>query len=143
MRAVAAIPGRALLCLAGALLLGGPVFAVACGVATADDLVGTWSRVDDDAFVLTIDEGAGGGYEVRFENTAGGESQTVAGSGRSDGTIQAAFEIPAESTGALTAGVPDVVSIKLSLDGDVLVVTTDGAGGRQPVELWRYEREGG
>lgn len=118
------------------------VLVAACGGTSADDLTGAWYRVDDHGFVLTITEAAGGGYEVRFESTTTGDSQSIAGIPRSGGTLQAALMIPQEPMGALTAGAPEVVPVTLSPAGDELVVTMDAAGGASPVELWRYERSG-
>jgi hypothetical protein len=111
----------------------------ACG-DSGDGFEGTWLRTDDHAFVLTITKHSGEGYELRFENTSIGESQTVGAVARPNGTLQAAFEIPQESTGALAPGVPDIVPISLSIEDGVLVVRMDGAGGSPDTLLWNYER---
>ena len=122
-----------------ATLAATALFALAsCGGSTHDEFVGTWLRVDDHDFVLTIDK-RGTGYDLRFENRGNGQSQNAAGIVRADG-LQAALELPPEEgAGALAPGVPDVVPIMLRLEGEVLVVTTGPIGAE--TELWRYERK--
>jgi hypothetical protein len=101
---------------------------------------GAWLRADDHAFTLTITRPNASDYQLVFENTTIGESQTIGGIVRPNATLQAALEIPQESTGALTADAPDVVAITLRVEDGVLVVRTGGDAGQPETVLWKYER---
>ena len=119
-RAVGTVaPRSAVAALAAAALIA---FSLAgCG-GDDDGFKGTWLRTDDHGFVLTITRPNTTGYELKFENRANGESQTIGGIVRPNATLQAALEIPQEPMGGLAAGPPDVVAITLRIEDGLLVV---------------------
>ncbi len=116
---------RAVVVVFVAAVLAALVLGSACG--GEGDLTGTWLRTDDHDFVLTISKGGvGEGYEIHFENTENGESQTITGVVRAERLAAGGARDPSGAGRCAGAGAPEVVPITLKVaDGGELVVTMD------------------